>query len=79
MPHYFFELRGGDIEADDLEGLELPNDEAAHAKGLVFARDLLAAAVMEGRLALHERIDIRDQMGRMVESISFGQAVGLPE
>ena len=79
MPHYFFDLRGGEIETDDEDGLPLPDDAAAHQKAVTFARDLLAGAVLEGRLALHERIVVRDASGRLVESLSFGQAVGLPE
>jgi hypothetical protein len=79
MPRYFFMLRGGDIEADDPDGLVLPDDAAAHEKAIVFARDLLAAAVLEGRLALQERIEVRDENGRTVANLSFGQSVGLAE
>jgi hypothetical protein len=79
MPRYFFELRGGEIETEDEDGLQLPDDAAAREKGVTFARDLLAAAVLEGRLALNERIVIRDDTGRFVESLSFGQSVGLSE
>jgi hypothetical protein len=79
MKRYFFELKGGDIETEDEDGLALPNDAAAHDKAVAFARDLLAAAVLEGRLALHERIVIHDESGRTVESLSFGQSVGLRE
>jgi hypothetical protein len=79
MPRYFFELKGGDIETEDEDGFPLPDDAAAHQQAVTFARDLLAAAVLEGRLALHERIVVRDEAGRLVESLSFGQSVGLPE
>jgi hypothetical protein len=79
MPRYFFKLRGGDIETDDEDGLALPDDEAARDKAVAYARDLLAAAVLEGRLALHERIEVEDQTGRAVASVTFGQSVGLPD
>jgi hypothetical protein len=79
MPRYFFTLRGGDIDTEDEDGIALPDDAAAHERAVDFARDLLAAAVLEGRLALHERIVVRDETGRSVESLSFGQAVGLPD
>ncbi len=79
MPRYFFDLSGGDIETQDDEGLPLPDDAAAHDKAITFARDLLAAGVLEGRLALHERIIIRDETGRCVESLTLGQSVGRPQ
>ena len=79
MPRYLFHVRGGPIEADDAEGLDLPNEEAARQKAAEFARDLLAAAVLEGRLALTERIVICDAEGREVAALSFGQSVGLPD
>jgi len=79
MPQCFFVLRGGAIETDDEDGLSLPDDAAARKKAVSFARDLLAAAVMEGRLALHERIVIQNEDRETIEEVTFGQAVGLPK
>jgi len=79
MPRYFFHLREGTIETDDPEGLILPDDEAAREQAMEFARDLLAAAVLEGRLALHERILVVDETGRTVLDLAFSQAVRMPE
>ena len=79
MPRYFFHLHDDEIEIEDPEGLVLPDDEVALERASKFARDLLAAAVLEGRLALHERIVVQDENGRSVLTLSFGQAVGLPK
>lgn len=78
MPRYFFHVRGGPIEADDEEGSDLPNSAAAERYAVAAARELLAAAVLEGRLALDERIDVNDSAGRRLLSLSFGDAVGAP-
>jgi hypothetical protein len=78
MPRYFFHVRGGPVEAEDEEGSELPDATAAERYAIVAARELLAAAVIEGRLPLDERIDINDASGRRLQSLSFGEAVGAP-
>ena len=75
MPQYFFLLRDGEFDFDDDEGLELANDASARDKAIVFARDLLAAAVIDGRLPLDERVLVMAQDGRKVFSMTFGQAV----
>ena len=76
MPRYFFHVRGGVVEADDEEGSELPDAAAAERYAVLAARELLAAAVIEGRLPLDERIDVNDASGRRLRSLSFGEAVG---
>lgn len=79
MPHYALHLRNGELEADDEEGLDLPNERGARDQALVFARDLLAAAVLQGRLALQERIEVVEDGRGPILSLSFAEAVGLPE
>lgn len=76
MPRYFFHVRGGPVEADDEEGSELPDAAAAERYAISAARELLAAAVIEGRLPLDERIEVSDASGRRLLSLSFGDAVG---
>jgi hypothetical protein len=66
VSRYYFILRGGDIETDDPDGIVLPDDAAAQRKALAFARDQLAAAVLEGRLALHERIEVQDDRAEVL-------------
>ncbi len=76
VPQYYFHIRGGEIECDDEEGTDLPSEDAAEREAERAARDLLAAAVLEGRLPLQEMIVVTDGGGRTVTAITFGKAVG---
>jgi hypothetical protein len=77
VPRFFFHIRGGEIECDDEEGLDLPGEGAARHEAVRSARDLLAAAVLEGRLPLQEKIVVTDDGGGTITSIMFGEAVGV--
>jgi hypothetical protein len=78
VPRYFFHIRGGEIECDDEEGVDLPGEGAARKEAVRNARDLLAAAVLEGRLPLQESIVVTDGGGATITTITFGEAVGAP-
>jgi hypothetical protein len=66
-----------DIDAPDDEGAELPNLADAHLRAIDYARDLAAHAVRQGHLNLKHRIDIEDEAGEVLLSVSFGEAVEL--
>ena len=74
MPRYYFHLHN-DFVAMDEEGKILPDLEAAHANGVKEAREMMLETVTEGRINLSHRIDIADETGRVVESVTFGDAV----
>jgi hypothetical protein len=74
MPHYFFHLYNDIISMDD-EGVELPDLEAAHANGIREAREMMLKTVVEGRINLTHRIDIADETGTVVDSVTFAEAV----
>lgn len=74
MPRYFFHLYN-DIVAMDEEGAELPDLEAARANGIREAREMLLETVAEGRINFSHRIDIADESGAVVDSVTFGEAV----
>ncbi len=76
MPQYFFHIRGGEIECDDEEGMDLPGEDAVLQEAERNARHLLAAAVLEGRLPLQEEIVVTDGGGHTIAKITYGQAVG---
>jgi hypothetical protein len=59
----------------DEEGKMLPDLGAAHANGVKEAREMILQSVTEGRINLSHRIDIADETGRVVESVTFGDAV----
>jgi hypothetical protein len=77
MNHYFFHLHEVDSVVEDVEGLALIDDIAAGEVALRAARDLLAGAVLQGRLPLTDTIVVADRGGRSVLSLTLGEAVGL--
>ena len=76
MPRYFLHLFDG-VDPSDEDGSELADDAAAVALALKSARELAADEVKRGCLRLDHRIDAVDENGRLVVSISFGEAAGL--
>ena len=77
VPLYYFHLRD-DISADDEEGRELPNLDAARAQAEAYARDMSAASVLEhGKINLHHRIEVADESGSIVSTVEFGDVVAI--
>jgi hypothetical protein len=74
MPRYFFHLYNDVISIDE-EGVDLPDLEAARANGIKEAREMMLEMVAEGRINFSHRIDIADESGAVVDSVSFGDAV----
>jgi hypothetical protein len=75
MPRYFFHLYN-DIEAPDLEGVEMPNIAAARMAAIHTARFTVAETIKtEGRFVGDHRIDIEDDDGKVLETIYFRDAV----
>lgn len=74
MPKYLFHIVN-DIDAPDQEGLELDNIALAHLKAIGYARDLASASVRQGRLDLKHRIDVENEAGEVLVSVTFAEAV----
>jgi len=75
MPRYFFNLRN-DLDVDDLEGLDLPNLEAAHVEAVRLTRNMVAVGAQEeGRINLSHRIEVTDSNGTALFTVKFGDAV----
>ncbi|MGZ8286285.1 MAG: DUF6894 family protein [Allosphingosinicella sp.] len=74
MPRYFFHLYN-DIISMDEEGADLANLEAARANGIKEAREMMLETVAEGRVNFSHRIDIADESGTVIDSVTFGEAV----
>lgn len=77
MPRYFFNVENGFGFVEDEEGRELPDLEAARAEALKGVRSILAEDVSKGRLDLDGRLDVKDEAGRVVLTISFAEAISL--
>jgi hypothetical protein len=76
MPRYHFHVLN-DIDAADEEGSDIDNLAAAHLMAIDFARDLAAAAVRQGRLNLTHRIDVEDDDGKVLVSVTFADAIDI--
>lgn len=76
MPHFRFHVRN-DVDAPDDEGQDLDNLAAAHLKAIDYARDLAASAVRQGRLDLTHRIDVEDDAGELLLTVTFADAVDI--
>jgi len=77
VPRYFFHLYD-DLDCADLEGVELPDLDAAQATASREARSLMGDLLdREGRIALHHRIDIEDEQGTVLATIPFRDVVAI--
>lgn len=76
MPRFRFHVVN-DIDAPDEEGEELANLAAAHLKAIDYARDLASAAVRLGKLDLRHRIDVEDDEGKVLLTVTFADAIDL--
>ena len=74
MPRYFLHLRDRIDEVLDPEGIVM-SAEAVAGAALMAARDCMAGDVMKGRLNLHYRIEVENDLGETVHVTSFADAV----
>jgi hypothetical protein len=75
MPLYFLDVRNTDIRAEDPEGHELPDLEAARRAAIASIRSILAHEVAEGRLDLRGEIRIEDEQGDVVRIVPYAEAL----
>ena len=76
MPRYFFHIYDDDVLFDD-EGMELAGVEAAREQALAGVRDMMCEQMRSGRLSLRHRVEVEDERGENVLTLSFGDAVGI--
>ena len=74
MPRYFFNVYD-DVVAVDEEGLDLPNLQAARLHAIAGARDLIVSQVKHGYMIRSHWIDVADEQGAIVGTVTFGDAV----
>lgn len=78
MPRYFFNVYD-DVIAEDEEGVELPNLAAANLQALRGARDLISEQVKHGYMVLSHWIEVIDEHGEKVLTVTFRDAVDIKE
>jgi hypothetical protein len=77
MPKFYFHIRDGDKWIEDLEGLDLPNADAAKQEALTAAREMLAVRLMAGEVLDGQTLEIWDRHN-LVAAIPFKEVVELP-
>jgi len=78
VPRYFFNVYD-DVIAEDEEGVELPNLAAANLQALRGARDLISEQVKHGYMVLSHWIEVIDEHGEKVLTVTFRDAVDIKE
>jgi hypothetical protein len=73
MPRYYFHVFNDAVAMDD-EGVDLPDLDAAREQALESARELVCDAVHKGHLNLEHRIEIEDEKGERVLTLTFRDA-----
>jgi hypothetical protein len=76
MPRYYRHIRQGEQQTPDLEGIELPDLDAARAEAIDGIRDILAGAVRQGQDDwLMDAIVITDSLGQELMIVPFIEAL----
>ena len=78
MPRYFLNLYNDGTTIDE-EGFDLPDVEAAWDVAIRNIRDIMKEDVGHGRVTLAHRIEIVDEFGRILRTVSFREAVTVEE
>jgi hypothetical protein len=78
MARYFMHLIDGTDVSLDPDGLELTSD-AVPGAALMAPRDCMAGDVQNGILDFRYRIDVHDEAGELVHSLSFRDALKIVE
>jgi hypothetical protein len=78
MAIYFLRLRDGDtLLPDDGEGEEFASLDDVRSDAIESARQILSAAVLNGTAAsLNQQIEVVDERGKTMLTVSVGRAVG---
>lgn len=74
MPRYYMHLIDSTDEVLDPDGVEMAPDDVAR-KALRAARDCMAGDVLQGRLKLGYRIEVKNEGGHLVHAQPFETAV----
>lgn len=75
MSRYYFHLRRDDQIVSDVEGDEFSDSEAARVSATNAVRELVAARIKTGQIFSDEYMDVSDEEGNILFSISFHDVV----
>jgi hypothetical protein len=69
MPHYFFHINHTHQRVEDPEGADFEFLEVAHQEAAAALRDLIAAALKDGKPSTLEAIDVADHEGSVLATV----------
>lgn len=75
MAHFYFNIRGGEIEIRDEFGRNLPDMESVRREAAQVARIIARVEAMEGRIPLVEWVDVEDEHRHPVFALPFRTAI----
>lgn len=75
MVRYYFHLRDGVERLLDPQGADVDDPARLARMALKEARAVIAQEALEGEINLQQRIEIEDEGGTLVHSLSFADAV----
>lgn len=75
MVRYYFHLRDGVERLLDPQGADVDDPAQLARMALKEARAVVAQEALEGEINLQQRIEIEDEGGNLVHSLSFADAV----
>jgi hypothetical protein len=75
VPRYYFHVCDGGGFAEDEEGLELADSDAARLEALRGARSLMAEELRQGELNLASFIEVEGEGGEHLFTLTFDDAV----
>jgi hypothetical protein len=75
MSRYFFHLRRDGETVSDIEGDEFRDDAAARASAINSVREIAAAQIKSGQVVTDAFMDVADETGNLLFSISFHDVV----
>jgi hypothetical protein len=75
MPRFYLHVCNGTGYVEDEEGQELPDIAAARQAAIAGLRDIMASELKDGSLNPASFIEIQDEDGEYVTTISFEDAV----
>ena len=78
MPRFYLHLQDG-VRLCDEDGMLFDGLDGAREEAVRAARDMMSDQVRCGRLSLRDRIEITDEAGEAVLTVSFREAVSLEE
>ena len=77
MTRYYFHIRSEDVFEDDIEGMELPSQEAAHSEAVAGAREIVAERVRRGETIGDDAFEVTTDQRDVIFSLSLRSVLKL--